>query len=127
MRHLFAAPCVLASIGPAHSQESASFLTGAEVSKALAGHTLRGSDWAEYYEPGGTIKGNTRLFGVRIYSGSWTIQFDRVCYDFEGTSYDTCSQLRVQGSKILRFDLSGSLKRAGVATRAEGNQLAVFE
>ena len=82
MRHLFAAPCVLASIGPAHSQESASFLTGAEVSKALAGHTLRGSDWAEYYEPGGTIKGNTRLFGVRIYSGSWTIQFDRVCYDF---------------------------------------------
>lgn len=113
--------------GSSRSEGDAGFLAGAELQKILSGHTLRGSEWAEYYEPNGMIRGKARLFGTRSYGGRWSVQSDRVCYDYEGTSYDTCSRLRIQGTKVLHFDLHGKLKTDGVATRAEGNQLAAFD
>lgn len=101
-------------------------LTGDELRTTLSGHTLRGTDWVEYYEPSGIIRGKARFFGVRSYVGRWSIQGNRVCYDYEGTSYDTCSQLRMRGEQVLHFNLNGNLKNDGIASRSAGNSLASF-
>lgn len=110
--------------GLAHAQEA--FLQGESLREAIAGKTLSGQRWAEYYKPDGTIHGRVRFLGTQSYIGRWTALEDRICYDYEGTSNDTCSRLRIAGDQVFHHDLDGRLKADGVAKRMNGNTLSAF-
>jgi hypothetical protein len=103
------------------------FLTADALEATIVGHSLRGRDWIEYYDPDGTIRGKARLFGVRSYTAKWTIRGDRVCYDYDGAAFDTCSRLKTRGEQVYHYDLGGNLKADGIAQRVKGNHLDAFE
>jgi len=114
------------TLGALQAMSQAGFLTENDLRAAIVGHSLRGSGWMEFYAPDGIIYGKTRLFGVRSYTGRWTVMANRVCYDYDGSSYDTCSRLQMRDGKVYHYDLDGNLKNDGVATRTAGDQLDTF-
>jgi hypothetical protein len=110
---------------PARAQSQVDGKTA--LTELLSGYSLRGKDWIEYYSPNGTIRGKARYFGmVRSYIGQWSANEKSVCYDYEGTSYDTCSRLMVDGDRVYHYNISGILKADGIATRQFGNRLDDF-
>ncbi len=116
----------MCSVEPAPAAAEEGFLNEQSLRDTLIGHSLQADAWMEFYSPDGTILGKARLFGVRSYTGRWTILADRVCYDYDGSAYDTCSRLKLQNSKVYHYSLSGSLKSDGVAVRLPGNRLDAF-
>jgi hypothetical protein len=124
-KHLRIAALAALLVGPVAAPDEA-FLTADALKATIVGHSLRGQDWIEYYDADGTILGKARLFGVRSYTAQWAIRGDRVCYDYEGTSFDTCSKLITRGGQVYHYDLGGNLKADGVAQRLEGNRLESF-
>lgn len=102
------------------------FLLAKDLHTTLSRHTLRGKNWAEFYDEDGTIVGRNRIFGIRSYFGRWSVHADMVCYDYEGSTYDTCSKLKVKERTVLHFDEHGKLKEDGSATRDFGNTLSTF-
>ena len=115
---------VVSCVNLALAQES--FLRGDLLRKTITGKTLTGENWSEYYAPDGTIHGKVRIFGVHNYVGKWRVLEDRVCYDYEEKSKNTCSQLRIVENQVFHHDLQGRLKNDGIARRANGNMLSIF-
>ena len=116
---------LLATASPGSTQQR--YLKGIELRATIEGKTLFGKEWAEYYSPSGTILGKVRVFGiVQAYSAKWSAGEDRICYDYEGTAYDTCSQLIADGEAVTHFAMAGTLKRDGVARWKFGNSLSAF-
>lgn len=104
---------------------AADYLSGDELKAAIAGHTLIGEGWAEYYGEDGMISGKARTFGMTFqYVGTWHPRADRICYDYDGTSQDTCSQLKREGDVVYHYTLQGQLKTDGKARRVAGNVVA---
>jgi hypothetical protein len=97
------------------------YLTDDQLRETLAGHTLAGKGWAEFYQRDGTIQGRLKAFGV-AYDGKWSVSDGKICYDYQGTSQDTCSRLTRDGDIVSHFTLDGSPKPDGVARRVEGNR-----
>lgn len=102
------------------------FLDDAEVLETLVDHTLRGNDWIEYYTASGEIHGKVRYFGVREYTGRWTVREGHVCYVYERAEANTCSFLRKAGDRISHHLRDGTLKKDGVARRMPGRRLEGF-
>lgn len=102
------------------------FLDDAKVRDTLAGHTLKGKDWIEYYTAAGEIVGKVRYFGIRSYTGRWNVDGGRVCYVYGHPQADTCSWLRRQGERVTHHQRDGTLKKDGDAQRFEGNRLDLF-
>ncbi len=103
-----------------------SFLDDAQVRDALVGHTLKGTDWIEYYTASGDILGKVRYLGIRDYRGKWSLNDGRVCYVYGDPSVDTCSWLRREADRVTHHLQDGSLKKDGVSQRLPGNRLDQF-
>jgi hypothetical protein len=118
--------CGLLIVGLARAaQPQVVYLDNAGLRTALEGYTLIGKDWAEFYAPDGTIKGKARTMGtLRTYDGRWRVADGKVCYDYEGTLFDTCSRLRQESETVRHFTLDGQPKPDGVARRVKGDHVA---
>ncbi|XHX78751.1 MAG: hypothetical protein RBJ76_02120 [Stenomitos frigidus ULC029] len=110
------------------------YLTGDNLKNAISGQTLIARDWAEFYKTDGNIVGKVRycFLGCKIYSytGTWTAQPDRLCYYYPPQSgqgaKNTCSKLTLNGETVTHYELTGKLKKDGVAQRKPGNALRQF-
>lgn len=102
------------------------FLHESELRETIVGYTLQGKNWAEYYSPEGKIFGKSRTFGLRSYTGRWVIQSDRVCYDYQSSLFNTCSQLKLVDGRVHHHAINGELKNDGIAKRIQGNKLDSF-
>ncbi len=123
-RFALATLVMVAGIGSAAAGEA--FLDDAEVVETLVDHTLRGKDWIEYYTGSGEIQGKVRYFGMREYTGRWSVKEGRVCYVYERAEANTCSFLRKAGETISHHLRDGTLKKDGVASRMPGRRLDAF-
>lgn len=117
---------VIAFILPTTGSATDGFLDDAQVIETLVEHTLRGQDWIEYYTRTGEIQGKVRYFGVRDYTGRWSVQNGRVCYEYDHPQANTCSFLRRDGDRVSHHLRDGTLKKDGLASRMKGRRLEVF-
>lgn len=108
-----------------HAAE-ASFLNDDSVRETIVGHTLKGVDWIEYYTADGAIFGKVRYFGIRPFTGTWSVRAGKVCYDYGRAEVNTCSWLRRDGDKVTHHHQDGRLKKDGTARRFQGNRLDDF-
>lgn len=72
-------------------------LAGSEIEALVSGNTVEGSmlssgPYAEFYEEGGTIRGEG-------YTGAWSIEADSMCFDY-GEGPD-CWQVGQEGDEVL--------------------------
>jgi hypothetical protein len=103
------------------------YLVGEGLIAAIAGATLIGSNWAEYYAPDGTIVGKVRYLGMlREFNGRWTVTRDQVCFEYEMSRYDTCSKFRRVGDRMRHFGADGKPKPDAESRRLPGNRLEEF-
>jgi hypothetical protein len=70
---------------------------GAAIAAAISGNTVAGNmdasgPYAEFYEAGGTIKGDG-------YTGKWSIEGDTMCFEYEGTAKD-CWAVEISGDQV---------------------------
>lgn len=120
-------PVTLMIVAASVANAQPTYLTGNSLRRAIEGHTLLGKDWAEYYAPDGTIFGKFRFWGVHNYTGKWTADKERICYEYpERPSSNTCSRLTLTNNTITHYTMSGELKKDGVARRKSGNSLNEF-
>lgn len=110
-RLFLAGGLLLASMTPA----LAALATGAAIEAAISGNTVAGNmdasgPYAEFYEAGGTIKGDG-------YTGKWSIEGDSMCFEYEGTPKD-CWAVEISGDQVrwLKDGASG-----GTGTILPGN------
>ena len=79
-------------------------LTGLNAGKAILGNTISGRrddrSFAEYYAPDGKI---VALDGDEIEIGSWTLEGDTICTDFESEG-KTCYRIEVLGETATFMD-----------------------
>ncbi|MGK9234986.1 hypothetical protein KXS07_24800 [Inquilinus limosus] len=91
---------------------AAETLTGAEIQARIVGNTIDGTagdvDYTEFYAADGTIHG---LGDDGPYSGQWSIEGDRMCFDLGETK--ECDQLRLDGTKVELIGEDGSLVAVG--------------
>jgi hypothetical protein len=100
-------------------------LSGSQISTLLSGNTLSGVDrkgasWVEYYDPSGQIRGLWK--GNDKYGGTWKVDGDKFCGDYEGADDDFCAPLSVNGDQIYYIKDDGEAYNAGrPAMLASGN------
>ena len=74
-------------------------LTGAEIRELVAGNTVQGPKFTEYYDPIGAVRGQ-EVEEDDKYEGSWRVDGDKLCVDFPSHSYSNCVTIvRLQGSE----------------------------
>lgn len=113
---------------PASAENADAYLAGDALHSAFAGATLIGTHWAEFYLPGGKIIGRVRYLGlVREYAGRWSMQHDRVCFEYSRPEYNTCSHFRRRGEHLHHFGADGKPKRDGISRHFIGNRLELFD
>lgn len=112
------APGVLVSVagmllaGPAHTDGKK--LSGEEIQALLAGNTVKASDYVEFYDAGGTLRGAEK---DGKYDGSWRIDGDKVCIAVPAYKYNECLTIVKEGEK---YAFVGKKKRVKVQV-ASGN------
>lgn len=90
----------------------------------MAGATLVGGNWAEYYAPDGRIFGRVRYLGLlHEFTGRWRARLDRICFEYELSQYNTCSKFRLVGDRMRHFDVDGKPKPDPESRRFPGNRL----
>ena len=79
-----------------------------EMMQMIVGHGTKGRDsgrsYSEKYNPDGTISG---VWGGEYYDGKWFFYEGQMCFDYEGSAYDECWYLQVEGDQIVYFDKDG--------------------
>jgi hypothetical protein len=88
---------------PATPDLLAHVLTTDQLRKQLVGNTisgeyLDGDGWAEFYAPDGWLRGMDQKSGRS--EGRYAFHDDMVCFDYEGTRYDWCTQISVIGEDV---------------------------
>ncbi len=99
--------------------EGVTILSEQEIRDRVIGNTAQGSDWTEYYKPGGVISGRSPNY----YTGKWTVSGSVMCYDYDGPDYDTCSILSIKDGVISFYDLKGKFKGTGKLLVGSGANL----
>ena len=97
-------------------------LTGLGYS-TLAGNTLEGNEWVEYYEENGAIRGRVKSTG-KTYEGTWTLQGrPRACSVFPlfDPAFENCPTISIRGNSVRFFKLNGPEILERSATRLPGN------
>jgi len=80
-------------------EEHAGPLTGAEIKELVAGNTVQGPKFTEYYDPVGAVRGQEIEEEDDKYEGSWRVDGDKLCVDFPSHGYSNCVTIvRLQGS-----------------------------
>ena len=117
--------CVAA---PVRAASDEAYLVGESLVAAIAGATLIGSNWAEYYAPDGKIAGKFRYMGfVREFTGRWVANEDHVCFEYARTEANTCSRFRRRGERMLHFGFDDKPKKDPESRRLDGNQVDAFK
>ena len=105
-------------VSPLSEASEDAYLSGAEIARMLAGHSVQGEEdgitWKELFAPGGTIEGD---WGGSEYQGDWRVDGNLLCLDYTGTTDDGCWRLaNGQGSIILWYSKDGTpdARRRGV-------------
>lgn len=116
------------AVVPARAHDAEQGFLSAEVLRGVfAGATLIGGNWAEYYDPGGSIVGKVRYLGVvRAFNGRWSVSGDAVCFEYDLRQYDTCSKFRLEGDRMRHFAADGQPKADGESRLLKGNRLDRF-
>ena len=91
--------------------------TGDEIRAAISGNTVQGNmdsggPYAEFYEPGGTIKG-------KDYTGKWTVEGDSMCFEYEGAPKD-CWNVDITGDQV-RWIKDGASQGTGSILKGNTN------
>ena len=75
--------------------------------EALAGNTLEGDDWIEFYDKDGSIRGKVKSTG-EIYTGTWDLRSrPRTCAVYPDFSKSECKTISIRGKNTLFFELGG--------------------
>lgn len=80
-------------------------LMGKIVGNSMKGVSTEGKHWAEFYASDGAIRGDEDGYK---YSGSWKITGPVMCFDYEGTQFDGCNTIALDGDQVRFFTLDGS-------------------
>jgi len=78
-------------------------LTAEDLKAKVVGSTLRGEypnhvKWAEFYDPSGEIRGTDDEHGA--YTIRYTLDGNKLCYDYPGNDNDWCATLSLQGDDV---------------------------
>src|SRR5215471_12123739 len=77
-------------------------LSGAEIATAIAGNTVQGAKFVEYYDPDGSVRGRE---GDDKYAGSWRVDGDRLCVTFPEHDFTSCLWMaQQQGNDYIFMD-----------------------
>ena len=75
--------------------------------EALAGNTLEGEGWIEYYDENGSIQGKVKSTG-KIYTGTWSLHSrPRTCGVYPDFSKSVCNTISIRGTNVLFFESGG--------------------
>ena len=75
-------------------------LTGPEIRTLIAGNTVKGPYYTEYFAADGSIRGVEK--GEK-YTGKWRIDSDRLCVDFPDHGYTNCAWIARQSGNDYAF------------------------
>jgi len=79
-----------------------------EMQEQIIGKGTTGKDtgrtYTEYYLPDGTIEGT---WGGQYYDGKWLFYEGQMCFDYEGSAYDECWYLAIEGDQLVYYDKDG--------------------
>jgi hypothetical protein len=74
--------------------------------------------YADYYMANGTIKGSWK---GRKYGGSWSVDGDTICIDYQGTQNDACYAIFLNRDRILAVDKKSGKEYDNGAQIVPGN------
>ncbi len=99
--------------------EGKEFMSGEEIERAVTGAHMAGVEdgttWKEYFDPAGSIEGS---WAGRAYQGTWAVQSDRLCLDYQGTTDDGCWHLsRGEDGRLFWFTKDGTPDRRRTEVR----------
>jgi hypothetical protein len=75
-------------------------LTGTEITALLSGNTVKGSNFSEYYDPSGAVRGSDK---GAAYTGSWRVANDALCVDFASYNYKECITISAAAAGKYEF------------------------
>lgn len=81
----------------------AAILDADRLKQVLIGNTLQGEypnsrKWYEFYDASGEIRGRDDDQGT--YQARYTLDGDKICFDYAGTQDDWCGQVSLRGSRV---------------------------
>jgi len=103
---------------PPASRTSGGPLTGREVRALVAGNTIKGPKFSEYYDPDGSIRGREIEDTDEEYLGSWHVDGDQLCVAFPSHNYTSCVAITPEEGGAYDFADEG---RHSKRTIAAGN------
>ncbi len=117
--------------GPAAAQQDyvsppgVTIMSEDEIRSAIIGNTLagvsRGTDWAEFYSPGGSIRGLWGRTPKHLYGGSWSIKGPTFCLEYPTPEDSGCYTLSREEDTVFLFNLDGSRGKYPQAEIKGGN------
>ena len=97
-------------------REQGGTLTGAEIRLLIAGNTVKGTKFSEYYAADGSIRGREIEDADEQYVGTWHIEGDQLCVAFPSHDVKNCVSIaRGQGGAYDFADAERHSKRTIVA------------
>jgi hypothetical protein len=104
---VLAAAFAVALAGAASAEDP--WMTIDEMQAQVVGKGVKGKDagrnYTEYYLPDGTIEG---VWGGEQYDGKWLFYEGQMCFDYEGSAYDECWYLAIEGDQLVYYDKDGN-------------------
>ena len=100
--------------GSAHAEGKK--LSGEEIQALLAGNTVKASDYVEFYDASGTLRGAEK---DGKYDGSWRVDGDNVCIAVPAYKYNECLTIRKEGE---RYAFVGKKKTVKVEVTAGNSE-----
>jgi len=84
------------------------WMTVEEMQEQVVGKGVKGKDsgrnYTEFYLADGTIDG---VWGGEHYDGKWLFYEDQMCFDYDGSAYDECWYLAIEGDQLVYYDKDG--------------------
>lgn len=95
-------PFTVVSGKKADDEILAAILDADRLKQVVVGNTLQGEypngrKWYEHYDSSGEIRGRDDDQGS--YQARYTLDGDRICFDYAGTNDDWCAQVSVRGNR----------------------------
>ena len=75
-------------------------LTGPEIRTLIAGNTVKGPYYTEFFDADGSVRG---IEQGQKYAGKWRIDSDRLCVDFPDHDYTNCAWVARQSGNDYAF------------------------
>ena len=89
-------------------------LTEEQLLNQIIGNTLETGRWVEYFEPPtgdqkkGRFKGKAGIAGGGIYSGSWEVKEDLMCWQYDKrVGYNQCVTTVLDGDIVTWYQTNG--------------------